>query len=72
MVTKQIEMGIEINADWLNQKIIQHYGTKKAFCDDSRNAFKYSTVSKHCSGQDKISDLSKHHYWLWFDYLDRL
>lgn len=68
----------EVNKDWLDEMIVKHYGRgtkelakgRKAFKEDTRHAFKYSTFTKHLSGTDPIPLEKKHHYFLWFSSLE--
>ncbi len=59
-----------INADWLNEKISQHYKDKREFANDERNAFTYSMISKHTIGSQKMTARYKNHYYLFFLTLD--
>lgn len=56
-----------INAEWLNKKITQHYKDKRAFANDPRNAFTYSMITKHTSEKsEEMTDRYKNHYYVFF------
>lgn len=58
-----------VNAEWLDKKITQHYnGNQRAFSEDTNNVLKYSMITKHTTGGQKITERFKLTYFLWFWY----
>lgn len=57
-----------INAEWLKNKITQHYSKRKqrGFSEDS--GINYYQINRHVNGKRTMTHESKLLYFLWFEH----